>query len=151
MLWGNIYRWLLLFQEFDFEIIVYPRQLNAGPNHLSHIETGEEPTNIDDGFTDVQLFQVEIADDHYAPIIHVLAIGVSLEDLSTSQKKQLVVKALDFKLTAGQLYKLGPDEILRWCILPHEQGPILEEAHVGIAGGHYGGRATAWKVLCTRL
>ena len=71
--------------------------------------------------------------------------------MTISQKKQLVVKASDFQLIAGQLYKLGPDEILRRCILPHEQGPILEEAHAGIAGGHYGGHATARNVLRTRL
>ena len=29
-----------------------PRRLNAGPNHLSHIENGEEPTNLDDGLPD---------------------------------------------------------------------------------------------------
>ena len=52
LLGGNIYRWLLLFQEFDFEIIVKLGGLNVGPNHLSLIEIGEEPTNIDDGFPD---------------------------------------------------------------------------------------------------
>ena len=30
-------------------------------------------------------------DDHYAPIIQFLATGVTPEDMSTSQKKQLVV------------------------------------------------------------
>ena len=67
--------------------------------------------------------------------------------MSISQKKQLVVKSFDFQLLAGQLYKLGSDEILRRCVLPHEQGPILEEAHAGIMGGHYGGHATTRKVL----
>ena len=37
--------------------------------------------------------------------------------------------------------------ILRQCVLPHEQEKILAEAHVGVAGGHYGGSATARKVL----
>ena len=69
MLGGKIYHWLLLFQEFDFKIIVKPRCLNFGPDHLSRIETGEEPTNIDDGLSDAQLFRVDIADDHYALII----------------------------------------------------------------------------------
>ena len=69
VLGGKICRWLLLFQEFDFEITVKPGCLNVGPDHLSHIETGEEPTNIDDGLPDAQLFQVDIAYDHYAPII----------------------------------------------------------------------------------
>ena len=75
--------------------------LNVGPNHLSRIEIGEEPTNIDEGFLDAQLFWVNIADDHYAPIILFLETGVAPEDLPTTQKKQLIVKASDFQLIAG--------------------------------------------------
>ena len=117
-------------------------RMNDGPDHLSKIETGEEHTNIEDGLPDAQLFRVEMADGHYAPIIQFLLTGVALEELSTSQKKQLVVKAYDFQLIAGHLYKMGPDEILRRCVLPNEQEHIMEEAHVGIARGHYGGRDT---------
>ena len=46
-----------------------PVRLNFGPDHLSRVENGEEPTNIDDIFLDAQFFYVGIADDHYAPII----------------------------------------------------------------------------------
>ena len=63
--------------------------------------------------------------------------------MSISQKKHLVMKASDFQLIAGQLYELELDEILRRCVLSHEQGPILEEAHARIMGGHYGSRTTA--------
>ena len=48
VLGGNICRWLLLFQEFDFEIIVKPGRLNLGPYHLSRIESEEEPTSLED-------------------------------------------------------------------------------------------------------
>ena len=109
---------------------------------MSPVQNGEELTNIDDGLPDAQLFCVNIIDDHYAPIIQFLATSVTPEDMLTSRKKQLVVKASDFQLIVGQLYKLGLDEILRRCILPHEQCPILKEAHAGIEGAHYGVRAT---------
>ena len=89
-----------------------PWRLNANLDHLSHVENGEESTNIDDGLSYAQLFRVDIADDHYAPIIQFFSTGVAPADMSTSQKKQLVVKASNFQLIAGQLYKLGPDEIL---------------------------------------
>ena len=39
MLGGKICRWLLLFQEYDFEIIVKPGRLNASPDHLSILES----------------------------------------------------------------------------------------------------------------
>ena len=48
VLGGRIYRWLLLFQEYDFEIIVKPGKLNTGPDHLSWIDSGEEPSNLED-------------------------------------------------------------------------------------------------------
>ena len=98
---GEICRWLLLFQEFDFEIVVNLWKLNDGPDHLSRVKNGEELTNIDDGFLDVQLFRVDITDGHYAPIIQFLATGVASEDMSTRQKKQLVVKASNFQLIVG--------------------------------------------------
>ena len=49
-----------------------PGRLNVDPNHLSKIETGEEPTNIEYGLSDAQLFQVDMEDDQYAPIIRFL-------------------------------------------------------------------------------
>ena len=56
MLGVRICRWLLLFQEFDFEIIVKPGRLNLGPDHLLRLESGEEPTSLEDGLHDAQLF-----------------------------------------------------------------------------------------------
>ena len=44
---------LLLFQEYDFEIIVKPGRLNVGPDHLSRLETGEEPVCLEDCLPDV--------------------------------------------------------------------------------------------------
>ena len=58
VLGGNIYRWLLLFQEYDFEIIVKPGRLNAGPDHLSWLELGEEPISLEDCLPNMQLFSI---------------------------------------------------------------------------------------------
>ena len=63
------------------------------------------------------------------------------------QKKQLVVRAVDFSLVAGQLYKMGPDEILRTCVMEEEHPLILAKSHEGIVGEHYAMKATAQKVL----
>jgi len=38
---GRICRWLLLFQEFDFTVLVKPGILNTEPYHLSRIRDGE--------------------------------------------------------------------------------------------------------------
>ena len=59
----EICRWLLLFQEFDFDVIVKPSQLNVGTEHLSRIESGEEPTSLEDNFPYVQLFAIHMMDN----------------------------------------------------------------------------------------
>jgi hypothetical protein len=63
------------------------------------------------------------------------------------QKKQMVVRTADFSLTAGQLYNMGPNEILRRCVMEVEIPLILAESHEGITGGHYARKAIAQKVL----
>jgi hypothetical protein len=52
MLGGRICRWILLFQEYDFEIMVKPRRMNKVLDHLSRLEHGEEPTSLDDTLPD---------------------------------------------------------------------------------------------------
>ena len=79
VLGGNICRWLLLFQVYDFEVIVKPGRLNARPDHLSWIETGEEPNNLEEGLPDAHIFAVRVADNHFADIIHFLTTGMTLE------------------------------------------------------------------------
>ena len=147
VLGGRICRWLLLFQEYDFEIIVKPGRLNAGPDHLSWIDSGEEPSNLDENLPDAPLFSIQIADEYNADIIQFLTTGVAPDEFTKQQKKQLVVKAADFTLIAGHLYKLGPDEVLRRCVMPHEKDAIIREAHSGTAGGHFAGKPIAQKIL----
>jgi hypothetical protein len=72
-------------------------------------------------------------------------------EMTVAQKKQLVVKVIDYQLIAGNLYKMGADGILRRYVLEHERPIILEEAHNGIVGGHYVGRETAQNILCARI
>ena len=100
---------------------------------------------------DVQLFSIQIADEYYTDIIHFLATGWAPVDFTRKQKKQLVVKAADFTLITRHLYKLGPDEVLRRCVMPHEKEAIIREAHSGTVGGHFTGKPTAQKILTAGL
>ena len=48
-----------------------------GLDHLLRIETGEEPTNLEEGFPNVQLFVVHVEDGHFEYIIHFLTTGTA--------------------------------------------------------------------------
>ena len=63
VLGGKICRWLLLFHKYDFEVIVKLGRLNAEPDHLSRLESGEEPISLEDCLPDAQLFSIQIVDD----------------------------------------------------------------------------------------
>jgi hypothetical protein len=47
-------------------------------------------------------------------------------EMTVVQKKQLVVRATKYQLTAGNLYKLSVDGILRSYVLEQERPMILE-------------------------
>jgi len=40
--------WLLVFHEYEFEVVVKPEKLNAGIDHLSHILLDEDEGNLDE-------------------------------------------------------------------------------------------------------
>jgi hypothetical protein len=84
VLGGRICRWLLLFQEFDFEVIVKPGNLNVRPDHLSRVSNGQELTNLEDNFLNAQLFSVQIANDYFTKIIQYLSIGTAPQEYTTA-------------------------------------------------------------------
>ena len=100
---GRICRWLLLFQEFTFEVIFEPDRLNVGPDHLSRLETGENEGSLDDQLPDVDLFRVEAVPDYLADIATYLTTGQCPQDYTPLQKFHLVVRAANYQLIAGQL------------------------------------------------
>ena len=87
--------------------------MNKGPDHLSRLEHGKEPTSLEDTLMDAKILTIRKVDDHFIDIVQFLSTGMAPGEYMIPQKKQLVVHAADFSLIASQLYKMGPDEILR--------------------------------------
>jgi hypothetical protein len=70
-------------------------KLNEGPDHLSHILSGEDAGNLDDSLLDSQLFVFKMVDKYFTNIVQFLSTGMALTDMIVTQKKQLVVKSID--------------------------------------------------------
>jgi hypothetical protein len=69
VLGGRICKWILLFQEYDFEVAVKPRKSNVGPDHLLFILPGEDAKNLDDNFPDAHPFTIKMVDDYFSDIM----------------------------------------------------------------------------------
>jgi hypothetical protein len=121
--------------------------MNKGPDHLSRLEHGEEPTSLEDTLPNTQLLAIMNIDDHFTKIVQFLSTLMIPHKYLVIHKKQTVVCVVDFSLIVGQMYKMGPDEILRRCVMEVERPLILVESHEGIAGGHYSGKETMQRVL----
>jgi len=80
---------------------------------MSRIKMGEDPTNLEEGLPDVQLFIVRITNRHFEDIIHFLMTRTTPKGYTTQQKKELVVCAIEFFVIVGHLHKIGFDEVLR--------------------------------------
>jgi hypothetical protein len=87
VLGGRICIWLLLFQEYDFEIIVKTGRMNKGPDHLLRLEHGEESTSLEDALLDAHLFSIRNIDYHFTDIFYFLSTGMAPSEYIIPQKK----------------------------------------------------------------
>ena len=75
-----------------------------------------------------------------------LTTRIPPEKMDRDKRKRLTIRSCHFYLIQDTLYHKGADSIWRCAVCSDEKEGILREAHCGIAGGHYAGHATAWKI-----
>ena len=105
---------------------------------------------MNDDFPDAQLFQIAVLPEWYRSIGEYLSTGQFPNDMLTNEKHKLIIRSRTFQLINGLLYKMGPDHILRRCVL-EEEVPRVLKAHEGPARGHMGLDTTAQKILLAGL
>jgi len=144
---GQIARWVLLLQEFNFTINVRLGKSHVNANHLSRLneQVGTKP--VDDNYPDAQLFQVDVIPLEYAEIMNYLSTKNFPSDFTDKQKARLIQRSRPYTLLDGILFKLGYDGILRRCINPSEIEDVLKGCHESSCGGHFAGFVTAKKAL----
>jgi hypothetical protein len=81
-------------------VIIKSEKLNAGPDHLSIITNGKEPTNLEDNFPNTQLFSIQFVDEYFANIIQYFSTWNVPQEFNIVQKKNMVFKVIDYQLMA---------------------------------------------------
>jgi hypothetical protein len=67
--------------------VVKTGRMNKGPDHLSRLEHGEEPTSLEDTLPDAQFFSIRKIDDHFTEIVQFLSTGMVPREYTIIQKK----------------------------------------------------------------
>ncbi|KAJ4724585.1 Transposon Ty3-I Gag-Pol polyprotein [Melia azedarach] len=148
----RLIRWVLLLQEFDWEIRDKKGFENLVANHLSRLEHEDSEENsssaIKEVFPDEQLFSLKTwKAPWYADFVNYLACNILPDDLSFQQKKKFFSEVKHYYWKNHFLYKQCSDQLIRRCIPEEKMVNILKHCHSSEYGGHFGGTKTAAKVL----
>ncbi|XP_073030715.1 uncharacterized protein [Primulina eburnea] len=145
----RLIRWILLLQEFDFEVKDRKGCENQVADHLSRLELEEkeEEGAIQETFPDEQLFEVNSVHPWFADIANFLSCGTLPPDMSYHQKKKFVHDIKFFYWDDPFVYKRCADQVIRRCVEGFEAQQILEKCHSSPYGGHFGASRTTAKLL----
>lgn len=114
---GRVSKWLLLLQEFTFNIIARPEKSHVCADHLSRLKSGEPLEGVNDDFPDAHLFRIAVLPPWYTSIGEFLSTGQFPEGMPPGEQRKLALRSKTFQLINGLLYKMGPDEVLRRCVM----------------------------------
>ncbi|KAL1557012.1 hypothetical protein AAHA92_12555 [Salvia divinorum] len=171
----RLIRWVLLLQEFDWEVRDKKGTENKVADHLSRITQGGEEEAIPDAFPEEHLFSTkhsqltswthqlaqldpaEISagetrlkeEPWFADLANYLVTGElppSFE-ITWAQKLKIKSEARYYFWDDPYLWKVGTDEVIRRCIPDWEQENVLIHCYSLACGGHFGPKRTARKVL----
>ncbi|GJR18017.1 reverse transcriptase domain-containing protein [Tanacetum coccineum] len=146
---------VLLFQEFDFNIIDTKGVENLAADHLSRLKNPYEnvldPKEVNEKFPLETLHTVTFCGDSstpwFADYANYHAGNFIVGGMSSQQKNKFFKDVKHYFWDDPILFKICADQVIRRCVHSKEALDILEACHNGPTGGHHGANLTAKKVF----
>ncbi|GKC53945.1 reverse transcriptase domain-containing protein [Tanacetum coccineum] len=147
--------WVLLLQEFDFNVIDTKEAENLAADHLSRLENPYEnvldPKEVNKNFPLETLNMVTSRSDSstpwFADYANYHAGNFIVKGMSSQQKNKFFKDVKHYFWDDPFLFKICADQMIRRCVAGQEAVDILTACHSGPTGGHYGANYTAKKVF----
>ncbi|GJV43695.1 reverse transcriptase domain-containing protein [Tanacetum coccineum] len=151
---ARLLRWVLLLQEFDFDIVDTKGAENLAADHLSRLESPHEnkldPKEINEKFpleTLSSIASLDASTPWFADIANYHAGNFVIKGMSTQQKRKFFKDVKHYFWEDPFLFKICADQVIRRCVFGKEAHDILTACHDGPTGGHHGANYTARKVF----
>nr|GFA60160.1 reverse transcriptase domain-containing protein [Tanacetum cinerariifolium] len=152
---ARLLRWVLLLQEFDFDVVDTKGAENLAADHLSRLEKPYEnvldPKEINETFPLETLSTVTFRGDSSAPwfadFANYHAGNFVVKGMSSQQKNKFFKDVKHYFWDDPFLFKICADQVIRRCVHGKEALEILEACHNRPTGGHHGANLTAKKVF----
>ncbi|GKB16402.1 reverse transcriptase domain-containing protein [Tanacetum coccineum] len=150
---ARLLRWVLLLQEFDFNVIDIKGAENLAAEHLSRLENPYEsvldPKEVNEKFPLETLHMVTFCSDSstpwFADYANYHARKFIVKGMSSQQKNKFFKDVKHYFWDNPYLFKICADQMIRRCVAGQEAVDILTACHSGPTGGHYGANYTAKK------
>nr|GEZ15083.1 reverse transcriptase domain-containing protein [Tanacetum cinerariifolium] len=152
---ARLLRWVLLLQEFDFDVIDTKGAENLAVDHLSQLEKPYEnildPKEINENFPLETLSMVTSHGNSntpwFAEFANYHAGNFLVKGMSTQQKNKFFKDVKHYFWDDPFLFKVCADQVIRRCVQGKEALEILEACHNGPTEGHHGANLTAKRVF----
>ncbi|GJY60216.1 reverse transcriptase domain-containing protein [Tanacetum coccineum] len=149
---ARLLRWVLLLQEFDFNVVDTKGAENLAADHLSRLENPHkdvlENKNINEHFPLETLGVISSkSTPWFADYANFHAGNFIIKGMSTQQKRKFFKDVKHYFWDDPYLFRTCADQIIRRCVHGQEAIDILKACHEGPTGGHHSANLTARKVF----
>jgi len=110
---GRVTRWLLLLQESNVTVLDRPRKKNTIVDFLSIIQNIKDNTLVEDKFPDEYLFAITTQTPSFADIANYLVTGKLPSHMFPKEKRKIIQASENYSWITNELYKIGPDLMIR--------------------------------------
>jgi len=124
-----------------------PGKQNTVADFLSKIQNTKEDSPVEDKFPDQYLFAVTTKTIWYADIANYLVTRKLPPHLFPSERRKIIQESSKYSWISNELFKTGPDLVIRRCVREDEILDILKACHDEPCGGHFADKRTAYKIL----
>ncbi|GKD94332.1 reverse transcriptase domain-containing protein [Tanacetum coccineum] len=147
--------WVLLLQEFDFNVIDTKGVENIAADRLSRLENPYEnvldPKEVNEKFPletlNIVTFRGDSSTPWFANYANYHAGKFIVKGMSSQQKNKFFKDIKHYFWDDPLLFKICADQVIRRCVHGKEALDIIEACHNRPTGGHHGANLTAKKVF----